>query len=63
MFNVLRPLLFALDPETGHDLAVGMLAAVSRHKSLLTVLERCTPRTTGLPVQVMGLDLPHPVGL
>lgn len=63
LFNVIRPLLFAFDPETGHDVAVTMLAAVSRHRFLTDGLERLTPPTPPLPVRVMGLDLPHPVGL
>jgi dihydroorotate dehydrogenase len=54
MFRVLRPALFTLDPETGHRLALGALAALPRR----------APAPAGpLAVAVAGLAFPNPVGV
>lgn len=53
-----RPLLFALDPETAHELAVQALARAGSLAGLMQPrLPACAPR------QVMGLTFPNPVGL
>lgn len=54
-YSLLRPLLFRLDPETAHDIALSALGAA---RPLLAPL---APR--GSPRQVMGLSFPNPVGL
>jgi dihydroorotate dehydrogenase len=54
LYSVLRPLVFALDPETAHEASLELLNAV--HPLL--------PQGTPLhPVEVMGLRFPNPVGL
>ncbi len=59
MYNLARQLLFKLSPETSHDLSSYLIAAGGRLglKGLL-----CTAPAK-LPVTVMGLNFPNPVGL
>ena len=59
LYKLARPLLFSLDPEVAHELT---LAALQRAHALgiaRLVCERISP----LPVSVMGLNFPNPVGL
>lgn len=56
-----RPLLFSLDPETAHHLAIGCLRHASGHPWMLRSLERFEPVSS--PVRVLGLDFPNPIGL
>ncbi len=58
MYDALRPLLFKMSPEGSHDLALDLIGAAGRLG--LTGLGR---RPGRLPVQVMGLEFPNPVGL
>ena len=64
MYDVLRPLLFRLDPETAHELALGTLRLASRWPAALAVLRGVyggdDPR---LAVSAFGLDFPNPIGL
>lgn len=54
MFYALaRPLLFALDPETAHNLTL-------RFASVASLFAAAPP---ACPVRAMGLDFPNPVGL
>src|SRR4026208_2374307 len=54
MFYALaRPLLFALDPETAHNLALRFSGAAAL----------CAARPPACPVRVMGLDFANAVGL
>ncbi len=59
MYSLLRPLLFALDPETAHHLTLDALQAAHR----LGVLPLYCKRPADNPQQVMGLTFPNPVGL
>jgi dihydroorotate dehydrogenase len=59
LYQLTRPLLFAFDPETAHDLAFGNLARA--HALGLTRVLR--PHVAADPVEVMGLSFPNPVGL
>ncbi len=59
LYDLLRPLLFRLDPETAHDFSLTALQALSR-LGPLNPLGR--PAAVG-PKTVMGLDFPNPVGL
>lgn len=71
MYSALRRILFALEAETAHDVALAALAAASRSKTLTALLARFTgARIAGavdklplLPVEVMGIRFPNPVGL
>jgi dihydroorotate dehydrogenase len=56
-YSLLRPALFALDPETAHDLTI---AALSRAGALASL--GCG-KAEGRTVEVMGLKFPNPVGL
>jgi len=57
LYRAVRPLLFALDPETAHCLSLASLDALTR---LGAAVVSAPPR---IPVRVMGLDFPNPVGL
>ena len=59
MYRALRPLLFSLPAETAHDLSLGSLRALDKlHLSGLIA-----PTVASMPVEVMGLRFPNPVGL
>ncbi len=64
LYSLAKPALFALDPETAHDVAMGGFAKISKSGLLTRQLERtigaCVP---DLPVTCMGIDFKHPVGL
>ena len=53
--RLLRPLLFALDPETAHQFALACLRVTGR------LCPRPTAKTTG--VSAFGLNFRHRVGL
>jgi len=53
LYALARPLLFALDPETAHHLALRFSGAAALFAA----------RPPACPVRVMGLDFPNPVGL
>jgi dihydroorotate dehydrogenase len=59
LYRAVRPLLFALDPETAHSLSLEGLDVLAR-LGAAALLACPIPR---LPVRVMGLDFPNPVGL
>ena len=62
-YELLRPLLFKLDPESAHNLTLGNLNRLHR----LGLLKAFLPTVPSLPKpqhkRVMGLDFPNPVGL
>lgn len=59
MYGVIRNLLFRLPPEQAHNLALGSLDVAQK----LGLLGAFSPKIDVLPVNVMGLDFPNPVGL
>jgi dihydroorotate dehydrogenase len=59
LYRAVRPLLFALDPESAHSLSLDCLDVLARLGGA-PLLACSVPR---LPVRVMGLDFPNPVGL
>ena len=59
LYSVARSLLFQLSPETAHDLTIDGLAASAR----LGLLPALATKVTNLPVTVMGINFPNPVGL
>lgn len=64
MYSLIRPLLFSLDAERSHDLTLNLLHAASRLPGAHTLLNGfCADRNAALPVDVMGLRFPNPVGL
>ena len=56
-YSLLRPALFALDPETAHDLTIKALSKAGALAGL------SCGKTQGRPVEVMGLKFPNAVGL
>jgi len=58
-YPLLRPLLFALDPETAHDATLAGLDAATA----CGVARALAPRVRGSPVTAMGLAFPNRVGL
>src|SRR5580765_1015171 len=59
LYRAVRPLLFALDPESAHSFSLDSLDLLMR-LGAAPLLGCSVPR---LPVRVMGLDFPNPVGL
>ncbi len=59
LYDLARPFIFVLDPETAHHLAFSNLDRA--HSLGLTRLLR--PHAAADPVNVMGLAFPNPVGL
>lgn len=59
MYSLSRRLLFKLSPETAHELSIDLLGAAGR----LGLTKRLIKQPSSLPVNVMGLDFPNPVGL
>jgi dihydroorotate dehydrogenase len=54
LYPLIKPLLFAVDPELAHDISLEMLQQ----------FHRLVPnRRVARPTRVMGLDFPNPVGL
>ena len=59
VYNALRPLLFALDPERAHDLTLAGL----RLGHPLGLCRLAAGSVPALPRRIMGLDFANPVGL
>ncbi len=59
LYRAVRPLLFALEPETAHCLSLESLDVLNRFGAASAVASAAP----SLPVRVMGLDFPNPVGL
>ncbi|MBB3227286.1 dihydroorotate dehydrogenase [Luteibacter sp. Sphag1AF] len=59
MYDLIRPLLFALDAETAHGLTL-YLSDVAHRSELSRWIAR---PPAALPVRAFGIDFPNPVGL
>ncbi|MGH8677208.1 MAG: dihydroorotate dehydrogenase (quinone), partial [Burkholderiales bacterium] len=59
LYQLARPVLFALDAERAHDLAFAGLEAASR----CGLAKLVTPRPASSPAQIMGLRFDNRVGL
>ena len=59
LYRAVRPLLFALDPERAHGLSLKSLDVLAR----LGAASFVACAAPSVPVRVMGLDFPNPVGL
>ena len=57
----IRPLLFSLDAETAHDLAISLLRSASHVDLALRALSFFQP--TPKPKTVFGVNFPNPIGL
>jgi dihydroorotate dehydrogenase len=62
VYALIRPLLFALDPETSHHLTLKLLHGATRLPGGTRIL-RAFSNPPVLPVNVLGLHFPNPVGL
>lgn len=62
MYQLLRPLLFRLDPEQAHRLTIQMLQLVQMLPPLQILLRRSFA-VPPLPVQIFGLNFLNPIGL
>lgn len=61
LYPLIRALLFQLDPEVTHDLAIKLLKRSGKGKPILTGLFR--QQLLEKPVNCMGLTFPNPIGL
>src|SRR5467141_5192245 len=59
LYRAVRPLLFALDPERAHGFGLKSLDVLAR-LGAASLAASPAPR---VPVRVMGLEFPNPVGL
>src|SRR4051794_25830409 len=59
LYPLFRPLLFAVDPETAHEITFRALDSAAA----VGVAQLATPRSNASPVRVMGIDFPNRVGL
>jgi dihydroorotate dehydrogenase len=59
--RLVRPLLFALDPETAHHFAIATLRAASHVDLFLRALKSFQPAPK--LKTVFGLNFPNPIGL
>ncbi len=57
-YNIIRPLLFSLEPERAHALSLKLLGIADK-----LALTKLLPKPMTYPVKVMGLEFPNPVGL
>ena len=61
---VIRPVLFRLDPERAHHLALGLLQRLAQVPPLLKLCQRwLAVEHAALQTEVAGLHFPNPVGL
>ncbi|MFN6178165.1 MAG: quinone-dependent dihydroorotate dehydrogenase [Flavobacteriales bacterium] len=62
MYKLLRPLLFMLPPEQAHHLTFNLLEWAAKVPGALALVGGKRP-SNKVPIKVMGLDFPSPVGL
>lgn len=63
MYGALRPILFRLDPERAHRLAVGTLAAAQRGGPARALLPHPGPPSPRLAMGFLGARVPGPLGM
>lgn len=64
LYPLLRQLLFLLPAELSHDLSLAALGAVGRRRWARHIVQRhLGDKVPALPSELMGLQLPNPVGL
>lgn len=61
--QLIRPLLFKMDPEIAHERGIGALKLASDLPLACPVLKTCFARAYPEPVHCFGLSFPNPVGL
>jgi dihydroorotate dehydrogenase len=60
---LLRPVLFSLDAERAHELALAAAARLARSRWLARLVHDVLARPRPVPVTALGLTFPNPVGL
>ncbi|MDB4512298.1 quinone-dependent dihydroorotate dehydrogenase [Arenicella sp.] len=64
MYSLIKPLVFALDPELAHDLSLATLEFISKQPFLTSNLAKFYANSVPeMPVSCMGLHFKHPIGL
>ncbi len=64
LYRLIRPLLFTLDPEFSHKLIFTLLHGARGLPGVAALMRACFARRVPLlPVEVLGLRFPNPVGL
>ncbi len=64
MYKLIRPLLFRMDAERSHDLAINSLRRISQSDFALNTLRKLyANQIKSKPLELMGLKLSHPLGL
>lgn len=63
MYRLFRPLLFRLDAELSHELTVALLRKGYRLPGFSPLVRALVPAAPPLPVRLMSLTFPNPVGL
>ena len=64
MYSFVKPALFSLDPERAHDVTMSGLSRASRVPFLTKQINRLYGQhVPDLPVNCMGIDFQHPIGL
>src|SRR5260370_25204436 len=63
LYRLLRPLLFCLDAENAHRLAMFVARRVAAHPRVASLIHRLLAHPAPRPVRVAGLDFPNTIGL
>lgn len=64
LYRVIKPLLFQLPPESSHDVVINSLAKANNHPRLLSLIKNQLGKAMPLlPIELMGIKFPNPVGL
>jgi dihydroorotate dehydrogenase len=63
LYRALRPLLFQLDPERAHRIALRAMSSLARRPGLARFVHRTLARPARFPVEALGLCFPNPIGL
>lgn len=58
-YSLVKPALFALNPERAHDVTFSLLKTLNR----VDLLKHLSPQAVSDPVTVMGIEFPNRVGL
>lgn len=61
--SLLRPLLFRLDPEVAHHLAMRWLSLAQKAPQAAKLMRKRAPQHRRLRMTLAGLEFPNPVGL
>lgn len=63
IYQLVRPVLFRMDPERAHGLGLTAARFLSHHPRLSRFIHEWLSRPAPLPVQIAGLSFPNRIGL